>query len=154
MKNLKLLSIFFLLSILFSCKKETSTPTNNNPPTTNGTSTFVLDGISYNLECFADRSIKSDGCGKIDLIIYKSGSPSFTIYHFPEDASGTFNLGDGNSQRACSQIYAYVNSSTLYASKQISLVKTGSKSFTYSGLVYDPVTNVTHTVSGEGFYKN
>jgi hypothetical protein len=154
---LKTISIVLIALFISSCSSSTDNNDagggNNINTTTNGTATFVLDGVSNTLDCLADRSTNPDGCGKINVFLYKSGQPSFTFYHFPEDASGTFTIGDGNTQRSCNQIYAYV-SPAGYFSKTITLTKTAAKSFKYTGTVYDPVTNVTHSVSGEGSYKN
>lgn len=160
MKNLKTLLAVALLAILVlhSCSKGKIEPAEIKPTNnTNGVSSFIFDGKSYQLDCFADRGINPDNCGKIDLIFYRSKDlPSINFFHFPENSSGEFNVGDGNSQRACNQIYAYVIVPNFgsYTSKAIILTKTESKSFKYSGTVYDPVTNNTHTISGEGFYKN
>ena len=151
-----ILLIVLLACTTLSCKKSESpaTPSNNNNPTTNGTGTFVINGQEFAVDCFADRSPNT--CGTIDVILYKSGQPSFTIYHFPQAASGTFNLGDGNSQRECSQIYAYVNGGGFsgLASQSITLTKTSEKSFTYTGTVYDPPTQQVYTISGGGSFNN
>lgn len=152
MKNIFLCAVF-LVTFYSSCTKTKEEPKDDTPSTVvNGTATLVLDGKSYTLDCFANRNANPDGCGKIDLILYQSGQPSITFYHFPENASGTFTVGDGNSQRACNQIYAYVTGG--YFSQAITLTKTADKSFKYTGTIYEPVTRATKTVYGEGSYKN
>lgn len=154
---LKTISIVLIALFISSCSSSTDDDDagggNNINTTINGTATFVFDGVSNTLDCFANRRVNPNGCGKIDLILYKSGQPSINFFHFPEDASGTFSIGDGNTQQVCNKIYAYVSPGG-YFSKSITLTKTAAKSFKYTGTVYDPVTNVTHSVSGEGSYKN
>lgn len=152
-----LITTFFAFVMLTACSKKDDPGTTAPPVATNGSGTLVLDGKSYTLTCLADRSGGTDGCGKIAVSLYTSGMPSLMITHFPEDAAGTYYLGDGNSQRGCNQVYAYVidfAKQENFASKQITLTKTGAKSFTYSGTVYDPVSGIAHTVSGDGSYKN
>ena len=150
-----LLCAFAVILLNTACSKTKEKDEEETPSgPTNGTATLILEGKEYQLDCLADRSVNPDGCGKISLMFYKSGLPSITFYHFPEAASGTFSVGDGNTQRACNQVYAYLLNSPGSYSKNITLNKTGVKSFTYTGTVYDPVTGKTYTVSGAGSYKN
>lgn len=108
---MKTVTLLIMILFLIQCKmnKDQDSVESQIPVVTNSTATFVFDGVSSTLDCLANRNTDPDGCGKISVFLFKSEQKSITFRHFPEDASGTYNVGDGNTQNACNQIYAYVS---------------------------------------------
>lgn len=128
------------------------TVTENSGNTGNGKATFTIGGQTHNGECTSIPSVVSGG--GIDVImINSSGTSSFTIYRMPQSGSGSTSFGDGWEQRGTFGLALVPTTSALMGTRTGGTVtKTAANKFSFSGTVYDLISNQSLSVSGSGTY--
>jgi len=130
----------------------------NGGNTNIGTGQFTLNGITYNTGCFVDTDCHTeDYCeNNVECVILPTGNgnDNLVFYNVPKASSGTFQINDFDWSDVCDLSgVCYINSSNHFTQSG-TLTKTGTKSFTFSCVVY-VVSNPsqTYTVTGSASYE-
>jgi len=148
---LKVIIFLLLTSLLGGCSK--SGDNNATPASKSGD--FISNSTTYTGTCASIPDVGSgNALGNIDAIIATSSGVSFTIYNIPKQSNGTYNFTDGYTNAGGSSLYALFlqSSSSIYATKSGTVIKTGTNSFTFSCTVYDLNSNQSINVTGKGSY--
>lgn len=160
MKNFTL-NAFLVFAALLSFSACTKSG-NAKKTTTTAAATFIVDGTTYSGTCTSDPSLS--GCStSVDVALNdKATGKGIAIFNIPQTASGNYTFVDGyvdlyNPQSASPcDLYAASapfspNGSTIGSMRGGSLTKTGTNSFTFSCVLYDPGF-AGYTVTGSGTY--
>lgn len=119
-----------------------------------GTGTFTA-GSTYTGICTSVPDVGTGGpLGHIDVAIVSTSGYSFIIYNMPQQSSGSYAFTDGYNNSGGSVLYGLLSiPAGVYGTKPGGTVtKTGAKSFTFSCIVYDIITNQNISVTGSGNY--
>lgn len=129
--------------------------TSNCDPSQAGSGSFTVSSSTHSGQCSSNPDVGTGGnAGNIDVAILCTDGSGFIIYNMPKQSSGSYNFTDGYDNVGGSVLYGLcrLTSGDEYATKQGTVTKTGSNSFTFSCTVYDINTNQSFSVSGSGKY--
>jgi len=145
-------ALFITLMLFFvQCKKDTDALDLLGL----GKGEFTIAGKKFTGLCTGSPSSSLSNDAD-DVMISTDDGDFFTIYNLSTANKGTFNFSDffTSSSTATSAVFALDNSSISIDNKTSGTVtKTGAKSFTFSGVVYDEVNKNQYTITGSGTYK-
>lgn len=113
-----------------------------------GSGTFTIGGQTFSGPCISVPSVVN---GVIDVTIVTTSGSSFNIYRMPTGSSGNTAFGDGGDQTGTFGLVT-TNGGFWGTRAGGTVTKTASNKFTFSGTVYDLITNQSQAVSGNGTY--